>query len=356
MIRFFRKIRKRLIQGNKVVKYILYASGETLLVVVGILIALNVNNWNEQSKTKKKIDVIFESIKLDLVDGINEANSLTKLYEESDSLQQLVLNNKVTDQDYRTNQRLRTLIMFYQLFWTNQTGYDALKRNIDDIPNQYANLLSDLNQLYSRIVPAIQMNNNLVRNQLHSTLQKWATNYNWFQTSKETYTAANDSMINFFINDPKYKNDVRMYKMVTIDNLLMSMRQYKLWAMSSFFKINLANGVPLTNSLIEFKNHVNEFTEIKLLKYSISDSISRVPSNKHSFLLIKNNLNKDLYLYYRNVNGNDQLITSNRNMIGKNDMQIIGIMSNNNFLVKDINGAILGTFNSSPRTGYLIIN
>jgi len=48
MFRFFRSIRKKLIEEDNVRKYLLYAIGEILLVVIGILIALQVNNWNEQ--------------------------------------------------------------------------------------------------------------------------------------------------------------------------------------------------------------------------------------------------------------------------------------------------------------------
>ena len=46
MIRFFRKIRYNLMEQNKTGKYLKYAIGEILLVVIGILIALSINNWN----------------------------------------------------------------------------------------------------------------------------------------------------------------------------------------------------------------------------------------------------------------------------------------------------------------------
>jgi len=50
MIKFFRHIRQNMIQQNKVSKYVLYAIGEIVLVVIGILIALQINNWNEEKK------------------------------------------------------------------------------------------------------------------------------------------------------------------------------------------------------------------------------------------------------------------------------------------------------------------
>ena len=52
MIKFFRKIRYNLMEQNKTGKYFKYAIGEIVLVVIGILIALSINNWNRNEKTK----------------------------------------------------------------------------------------------------------------------------------------------------------------------------------------------------------------------------------------------------------------------------------------------------------------
>jgi len=57
MINFFRKIRKKMADYNKPLKYMRYAIGEIVLVVIGILIALSVNNWNE-NKIHEKPDFI----------------------------------------------------------------------------------------------------------------------------------------------------------------------------------------------------------------------------------------------------------------------------------------------------------
>jgi uncharacterized membrane protein YgaE (UPF0421/DUF939 family) len=63
MIKFFRNIRQRLITKNKFSKYLIYAFGEIILVVIGILLALQVNNWNEDIKTRKKETQLIENLK-----------------------------------------------------------------------------------------------------------------------------------------------------------------------------------------------------------------------------------------------------------------------------------------------------
>ena len=62
MIKFFRKIRQQLLNENKTGKYLKYAIGEILLVVVGILIALQVNNWNEKRKEQKQISIYLNGL------------------------------------------------------------------------------------------------------------------------------------------------------------------------------------------------------------------------------------------------------------------------------------------------------
>ena len=71
MIKFFRKIREKLISENKISKYLLYAIGEILLVMIGILLALQVNNWNETRKLKLKENEILKEILRD----VEETNS-----------------------------------------------------------------------------------------------------------------------------------------------------------------------------------------------------------------------------------------------------------------------------------------
>jgi hypothetical protein len=66
MIKLFRKIRQKMVSENKVSKYILYAIGEILLVVIGILIALNINNNNELKQQRYKELNYLKNIKIDL--------------------------------------------------------------------------------------------------------------------------------------------------------------------------------------------------------------------------------------------------------------------------------------------------
>lgn len=62
MINFFRKIRKKLANENQFSRYSRYAIGEIILVVVGILIALQLNNWNENRKQEAQFKITLEQL------------------------------------------------------------------------------------------------------------------------------------------------------------------------------------------------------------------------------------------------------------------------------------------------------
>ncbi len=66
MIKFFRKIRQNLVMQNKISKYFKYAIGEIILVMIGILLALQVNDWNDKRILKSKEQIYLKQIKISL--------------------------------------------------------------------------------------------------------------------------------------------------------------------------------------------------------------------------------------------------------------------------------------------------
>jgi len=76
MIKFFRHIRKSLLMENKTGKYFKYAIGEIVLVVIGILIALSINNWNEQRKDRKTETQALINLKAEFVNSMERLDYL----------------------------------------------------------------------------------------------------------------------------------------------------------------------------------------------------------------------------------------------------------------------------------------
>ena len=76
MIKFFRHIRKSLIEKNQMGKYFKYAIGEIILVMIGILLALQVNNWNNQRQEANKEQTILKNLRSDFKANIVEFNRI----------------------------------------------------------------------------------------------------------------------------------------------------------------------------------------------------------------------------------------------------------------------------------------
>ncbi|RPA68540.1 hypothetical protein EF405_08115 [Cyclobacteriaceae bacterium YHN15] len=105
MIKFFRKIRQKLLQENKIGSYLKYAIGEIFLVVIGILIALQINNWNEDQKLQKKEKLYLDRLKGEAIWNIDILDNQIKLYESNasnlDSLAFLLSNSAPNNEQFR---------------------------------------------------------------------------------------------------------------------------------------------------------------------------------------------------------------------------------------------------------------
>lgn len=129
MIKFFRRIRQNMIKENKISKYILYALGEILLVVVGILLALQFNSWNTNSKELVKEewylnnildDIHYQTQTMDMIEAeydnaIIAAKSILKTYYKKGSF------NEVDSLNYHLN-----TLMYAQFFPNTNNTYQEL--------------------------------------------------------------------------------------------------------------------------------------------------------------------------------------------------------------------------------------
>ncbi len=92
MIKFFRKIRQRLLTKNKFSKYLLYAIGEIVLVVIGILIALQINNYNTDKKDIKKEQLYLNALYEELIQDSIAQNNIYWMLEGMENAATYVMN------------------------------------------------------------------------------------------------------------------------------------------------------------------------------------------------------------------------------------------------------------------------
>lgn len=109
MIKFFRTIRHKLLTENKVSKYVLYAIGEIVLVVIGILIALQINAWNQFKKDRLEEQNILERIekdlKADIADLTIQTNRNNRWQENLQLLIEGILDRNISLEDFVNRNR-----------------------------------------------------------------------------------------------------------------------------------------------------------------------------------------------------------------------------------------------------------
>ena len=127
MINFFRKKRKSLADDNKTLKYARYAFGEIALVVVGILIALNINNWNDHRKDKvyeqEILLLINQNLKSDSLSLTKELFKSKKAIELTDKLLEEVSQKNYNDS---LNKWMGDIISF-ERFKSQSSAFEVLK-------------------------------------------------------------------------------------------------------------------------------------------------------------------------------------------------------------------------------------
>ncbi len=137
MIKFFRKIRQKLLSDNKFSKYLIYAMGEIVLVVIGILIALYINNWNEARKRSDEEVGILKDLKIGLESDLADLQYNVKSISSSIAAADRVIKSIENDSPYYDS--IPDLIgraMFPVKFVYSTSAFETLKsKGIDLISN-----------------------------------------------------------------------------------------------------------------------------------------------------------------------------------------------------------------------------
>jgi hypothetical protein len=143
MIKFFRKIRQNLLSEGKTEKYFKYAIGEIVLVVIGILIALQINNWNEERiETKQTVDLLNNMI-TDLKTDISLFDRDIERFEKSIFGGELLLNTKNFDSMPADS--------IYVLLPTKRIYYRITNQTFEKLKNMGVSKILDSENLFNTI-------------------------------------------------------------------------------------------------------------------------------------------------------------------------------------------------------------
>ncbi|WP_299335501.1 DUF6090 family protein [uncultured Psychroserpens sp.] len=206
MIKFFRRIRQRLLSENKFSKYLIYAFGEIILVVIGILIALQINNWNENRRQQKQLMAVYERTLADINSDIEE---LTAIVEHHDSIEYIfkrVINDSITPDLFDVG--LSRLVVANPVATTlNTTGVNQLKAmNTND--SLSIKIIEAYDQMKLIIIDNLEI---AINQEIEDLMTLFRDKYDWYPEYMSKTIMQNNSsaaLQDYFLNSKEYRYHV----------------------------------------------------------------------------------------------------------------------------------------------------
>ena len=257
---------------NKTGKYFKYAIGEILLVVFGILIALYINNKNQDYQVENKTTSLLKEVGKDLEYFITVSNNQLEFYSKKQRIFDLIINDKLTYEDYSksTYPKLTEATTWCLGGGKRQVAYKNLISEINAIPDQYKSTVSALssfydnkfNEDYTKLISSISIENE----------KKRVNNYKWY--SSRVPNNQNDEMIDFMLNDFRYKNETKYYYQLVSHHIGFILKD-KIRALKILKKIDdlLNNDLKKNNFGIVLKSNntlIGQWTNSDYPNYKIS--------------------------------------------------------------------------------------
>ncbi len=226
MINFLRRIRRNLINENKPSLYLIYAIGEVVLVVFGILIALQIDNWNESKKISRQEIALIENLRSEFkvnLENLEEVKAQNQIiYNSTNELKNLIGQETSIINEHNVDSLLLNAILITD-YQPNQFVLSQLKtgERLDIINSEkLKKLLYEWDKALNAKTEAFNMLNTYFMNSLipfldENTSIRNVDSYGNYEWSNKT---------------PLKYNSTNMFHMIQFDNRL----ENHIWCVTSF--------------------------------------------------------------------------------------------------------------------------
>ncbi|APU69455.1 DUF6090 family protein [Christiangramia flava] len=235
MIKFFRNIRQRLLRESRFTRYLIYAIGEIILVVIGILIALGINSTYQDYKEDKNTQAILRQLQKELVTDIKDAKRINDLYIKNMSLAKDVLNDSLTIDELMDDPNRGFFFTQYVSFSYKTGSYNRIMQNTKVMPERYKVLLPFLDSIFVETKNTIDDYNESIKEEVMRTItDAFRLDSTEYRTAlwKDPQKNAGD-----LLNDPFFKNRVFLYNL-KLRNMASVSNEYRYQAISLYKRID----------------------------------------------------------------------------------------------------------------------
>lgn len=234
-MKLFRKIRQSMITKNKFRNYLIYAIGEITLVMIGILLALQVNNWKEEKSQRIELNNALRAVVSDMIADTTTATGIIKFYEENLENSQKIIDKKITLDNYRECIQCINIVTIYQPFNIQTRGYERIKAISQRQTIENDSLIADITQVYSQLLPLINKSNERMENEILSNFNDFKK-FDWFVDLFQG--RINQQMIEYFVLSEDYRKRVAAHGVLAAGNHLAQIKLYKANAEQILKRIN----------------------------------------------------------------------------------------------------------------------
>jgi len=181
-MKLFNINRFKSIKTKRLQNYLVYAIGEIILVVVGILVAVAINNRNEAKKDEAQVDKIAAQIKQRIETDIKEIKRIRQILDEDLKLYNLFLKKDKTQKEttYVNQQAPYLVTMFVEFASFNSIVSSSLdKATLSN--SVLSNKLLEIDQDYKSIYETLKPTEDLIKDELISNINRIKNNFYWYE-------------------------------------------------------------------------------------------------------------------------------------------------------------------------------
>ena len=211
-------------------RYFKYAIGEIVLVVIGILIALQVNNWNEKQAQDDKTIAIFNQIIDDMIIDVRVIQNANEFFIYKDSLIDVYRKTDLksipkSSDSVLSEDHLVDLIRTFAPIELHDRGFNLLTDHIDQVDKKYEKYVDELVYLYQDKKPLIDLYYDRLKTILYEHRMYKIKNFAWYSRMNKT-NKRDQEEYEYYKFNPIYKNYVRFYNDM-IYNLAINLRNFE---------------------------------------------------------------------------------------------------------------------------------
>ncbi|WP_298790112.1 DUF6090 family protein [uncultured Allomuricauda sp.] len=224
MIKFFRNIRQNLFNEGKTTKYLKYAIGEIVLVVIGILIALSINNWNESRQQKKALNNIYSIVAEDLKKDSLEVDMVLNFMLDRKKVFEKVLNDSLKLEDVEGNKVIHSILTDVRVLNIEKRGYKLLSNFEDNMISENDSLAFRIINFYASSIFFSEKVETIIIDDLIKTNDLWK-NQEWYTNIMQN--RKDEKFIDYMLTNREFKNLCAFRYSIYYENYAPTVEQFQ---------------------------------------------------------------------------------------------------------------------------------